>query len=149
MSKIYVATSWRNDYQPGVVQILRDAGHEVYDFRHPAEDDDGFSWLEIDPKWQTWTRKEFMDALYTPAATRGFQLDMDALRWAEVVVLVMPCGRSAHLELGYAVGAEKPTAILLENGEPELMYKMVDYLAESTAQLLVWLESLMEENNNG
>ena len=30
---IYVASSWRNTYYPEVVQALRDAGHEVYDFR--------------------------------------------------------------------------------------------------------------------
>lgn len=29
--RIYVASSWRNTYQPGVVAALREAGHEVYD----------------------------------------------------------------------------------------------------------------------
>ena len=31
----YVASSWKNTYYLGVVQALRDAGHEVYDFRNP------------------------------------------------------------------------------------------------------------------
>jgi hypothetical protein len=31
--KIYVASSWRNEYYPEVVEKLREAGHEVYDFR--------------------------------------------------------------------------------------------------------------------
>ena len=35
---IYVASSWRNTYYPEVVQALRDAGHEVYDFRNPPTD---------------------------------------------------------------------------------------------------------------
>ena len=35
---IYVASSWRNTYYPEVVQALRDAGHEVYDFRNPTTD---------------------------------------------------------------------------------------------------------------
>lgn len=30
--KIYVASSWRNEYYPEVVQKLRDAGFDVYDF---------------------------------------------------------------------------------------------------------------------
>ena len=34
--KIYVASSWRNAQQPAVVARLREAGHEVYDFRNPA-----------------------------------------------------------------------------------------------------------------
>ena len=33
--KIYVASSWRNEYYPEVVAKLREAGHEVYDFRNP------------------------------------------------------------------------------------------------------------------
>ena len=35
MSKIYVASSWRNPHQPAIVEELRVAGHEVYDFRNP------------------------------------------------------------------------------------------------------------------
>jgi len=31
--RIYVASSWRNKYQPGVVLTLRSLGHQVYDFR--------------------------------------------------------------------------------------------------------------------
>ena len=35
MAKIYVASSWRNVFQQDVVAILRDLGHEVYDFKTP------------------------------------------------------------------------------------------------------------------
>ena len=35
MARIYVASSWRNVYYPEVVTRLREAGHEVYDFRNP------------------------------------------------------------------------------------------------------------------
>lgn len=53
--KIYVASSWRNKIQPLVVLALREAGHEVYDFRNPAPGNTGFQWSEIDPAWQSWT----------------------------------------------------------------------------------------------
>ena len=45
---IYVASSWRNTYYPEVVQALRDAGHEVYDFRNPPSGDPGFHWSDVD-----------------------------------------------------------------------------------------------------
>ena len=35
MARVYVASSWRNQYFPEVVKRLREAGHEVYDFRNP------------------------------------------------------------------------------------------------------------------
>lgn len=37
MAKIYVASSWRNPYQPEVVAALRKTGYEVYDFRNPKD----------------------------------------------------------------------------------------------------------------
>ena len=39
--KIYVASSWRNEYYPEVVEKLREAGHEVYDFRNPPSNATG------------------------------------------------------------------------------------------------------------
>ena len=39
--KIYVASSWRNEYYPEVVEKLREAGHEMYDFRNPPSGDSG------------------------------------------------------------------------------------------------------------
>lgn len=58
------------------------------------------------------------------------------MQWADAFVLVMPCGRSAHLELGWVCGAKKKTYILFSDGEPELMYKLVDYVVCSLDQLL-------------
>ena len=124
--KIYVASSWRNQAQQRVVKELRTAGFEVYDFKNPVEGNKGFHWSEIDPDWQDWTLEQFRESLRHHVAVSGFKLDMDALCWCDACVLVLPCGRSAHLEAGYAVGAGKPTAILLSDGEsePELMYRM-------------------------
>jgi hypothetical protein len=114
--KIYVASSWRNIYQPNVVRICRDAGHEAYDYRNPAPDNDGFRWSEIDPTWQSWDFERYRALLAHPVAERGFKLDMDALRGCDACLLVHPCGRSAHLELGWAAGAGKRTAVLWPEG---------------------------------
>ena len=124
MAKVYVASSWRNQLQPFVVSALREAGHDVYDFKNPAPGNNGFHWSDIDPEWESWTPAQLREAHTHPIAEACFKLDMDALVAADVCVLVMPSGRSAHLEAGYAVGAGKPTVVLLAEGEPELMYKM-------------------------
>ena len=34
--KIYVASCWHNGYYPEVVAKLREARHDVYDFRNPV-----------------------------------------------------------------------------------------------------------------
>jgi len=139
---IYVASSWRNSVQPIIVRTLRDVGHDVYDFRHPRDGDDGFHWSEIDPDWERWDPGTFRNALGHPIAIRGFDTDKAALDAATAGLLVMPSGRSAHLELGYLIGRGVPTAILAFDGEPELMYALADEVLISKREVVRWAERL-------
>jgi hypothetical protein len=121
--KIYVASSWRNILQPGIVTMLRRCGHDVYDFRNPIPGNNGFSWREIHPDWQNWTPQQYREALEHPIAKRGFDYDMNALRDCDACVLVLPSGRSASFEFGWAIGAGKAGAVVMFDAcEPELMY---------------------------
>lgn len=137
--KIYVASSWRNTIQPSVVIALRDAGHEVYDFRSPTAGEDGFAWTNIDTNWLNWTPEHFAEVLKTnDYAAKGFGLDKAALEWCDTVVMVLPCGRSAHLELGYIAGQGKDSYILLNEDkfEPELMYLLNTACANSIQEII-------------
>lgn len=121
--KIYVASSWRNLLQPGIVLVLRGCGHEVYDFRNPSPGNTGFAWSAIDPHWEQWTPSQYRDALQHPIAKRGYGFDIDAVRGCDACVLVLPSGRSASWEFGYAMGQGKPGYVVqLGAVEPELMY---------------------------
>ena len=135
--RIYVASSWRNDTQPHVVALLRMAGHDVYDFKNPKGGSKGFSWSEIDPDWQNWTAKQYREALDHPIACQGYTFDMRAMEWADTCVLVLPCGRSAHLEAGWFSGRGKHTIILTQDGEePELMALMCNHIVSSMEEVL-------------
>ena len=149
---IYVASSWRNRLQQKVVGVLSAHGHQVYDFKRPSKTaDHGFRWEDVflphsnpvdgDPRpTDLASATGYLAALTHPAAVLGFQRDYEAMLAADTFVLVLPCGRSAHLELGWAVGAGKHTAILLEDPcIPELMYMMVDRIATGLDDLLEWL----------
>src|SRR5579872_1785761 len=98
--KIYLASSWRNVQQPTAVIALRHYGHEVYDFRNPPGIPNGFRWSEIDPDWESWSADAYRKKLQSPLAQRGFDSDFNGMKWADVGILLLPCGRSAHLELG-------------------------------------------------
>lgn len=129
MARIYLASSWRNTEQPAVLATLRECGHEVYDFRNPASGNDGFRWSELDPDWLTWTPDRYIQRVTThPVAASGFAHDKNALDWCDTCVLLLPCGRSAHLEAGYAAGQGKRVGVLLraDRFEPELMYLLCD-----------------------
>lgn len=126
--KIYLASSWRNAYQPEVLAQLRAAGHEVYDFRNPAPGNEGFSWKQIDPDLKSdLSAARLRRVLAHPIAEAGFKCDFDAMKWADACVLLLPCGSSAHLEAGWMSGQGKPVAIFApEIREPELMVKVFD-----------------------
>ena len=129
--KVYVASSWRNPAQQEVVRALRHDGHDVYDFKNPVPGDVGFSWRGVtDVSLERWDAEHFSrQVLDHPVAARGFGYDMDALSACSACVLLLPCGRSAHLELGYAVGQGRLTIVLMPKlDEPELMVRMCDYV---------------------
>ena len=147
--RLYVASSWRNQKITEVIATLRTEGHHVYDFREDDGTGTAFNWRDIDPNWKSWTVDQYLDGLEHPAAERGFTRDIDALNDAEGLLLVLPCGRSAHLELGIAIGRVKPVCILLaENQEPELMYKAADELARNMEEVLQYFEQFEGRRQN-
>jgi nucleoside 2-deoxyribosyltransferase len=121
---IYVASSWRNSLQAAIVHTLKRIGHKVYDFRNPAPGNTGFQWSAIDPNWQNWTSVEYREALQHPIAREGYLYDIEALKACDTCVLVLPAGRSASWEFGYAMGQQKQAYVVqFEKQEPELMFR--------------------------
>jgi hypothetical protein len=150
MLRVYVASSWRNEYQPDVVKYLRTIeGVVVYDFKDP-ETSKSFHWSQIDQEWKKWGFQEYMMALDHPLAVSGFKSDMGALEWCDVCVLVLPCGKSAHLELGWAAGRGKRTAIYYPPDvpmDPELMSNMATGHFDNLPTLSCWLGELVGEES--
>lgn len=128
MARIYVASSWRNNIQPAVVRHLRKEGHAVYDFKAPPGRT-GFSWKQVGLDNDKPPFGDYMAALANPIAAAGYLSDMRAMEWADTCVLVLPCGRSAHLEAGWFAGRGKRLMILTKDGEePELMALMANLI---------------------
>jgi len=143
--KIYVASSWRNEDQPRVVNMLREHGHEVYDFRNPCDGTPGFQWEHVAKHWKHWDVDVFKMGLKHPAAIAGYERDMAALSDADVCLLVLPCGRSAHLEAGYAAASNKKLVLFTPPftfGGPELMYNMCDEILQEWSELSAWAKQL-------
>lgn len=134
---VYVASSWRNDTQPLVVRLLREAGFRVYDFKDPTNDKGAFRWsdLGIEPP-EGWTPEHCIEFLEHPRAYEGFRQDFDAMQAADACVLVLPAGRSANLESGWFVGKGRPLIVLKDHGTPDLMYKMAAAIVPRVEQIV-------------
>lgn len=138
---VYLASSWRNERQPEILSLIRDEGYDVYDFKNPEPGNEGFRWSEIDPDWKNWTPQKYRDALRHPIAQKGYQNDITALNQCDVCVLLLPSGRSASWELGYAMGKGRMGIVCqFDNVEPELMYLEAP-LVTTTKELLESLKA--------
>lgn len=120
-TRVYVASSWRNKLQPAVVSMLRHAGLDVFD---PRAQTHCSAWREIYPGFVAglWTNQQWREALRHDVATAGYAGIRGGMDWADVCVLVLPCGRSAHLEAGFMAGQGKRViTFAIDPVEPELM----------------------------
>lgn len=135
--RLYLIGSLRNPEVPRLAALLRKAGHECFDDWFAAGH-------EADEWWQKYEKDRghtYTEALAGWAAQHVFTYDRHHLDRCEAVVLMLPAGKSGHLEFGYAVGRGKKGYILLDK-DPErydVMYAFATKVVDSRAQLLMEL----------
>ena len=140
MKSVYLIGSLRNSQIPVLGNLLRAEGYEVFDDWFGAGP-------EADDYWQKYEQgrgRNYKDALAGYAVNNVFSFDKHHLNRVDRVVLVMPAGKSGHLELGYAAGLGKETYIVFDK-EPErwdAMYRFADEVYMSYDEMFrdFWLK---------
>lgn len=134
---VYVIGSLRNPRVPAIAAALREAGYDAFDDWYAAGP-------EADDIWQHYERERgrvYAEGLAGWHAGHVYDFDRHHLTRCDAGVLVLPAGKSAHIELGFVVGQGKPGYILMESGEPDrwdVMYKFATVVYD-LPQLLVAL----------
>ena len=83
---------------------------------------------EADEKWRAYETsrgRNYPEALQGEAAKNTFEFDLKHINESDIAVMLLPAGKSGHLEFGYMLGQGKPGFILYD-GEPErwdVMYR--------------------------
>ena len=138
MAKIYVIGSLRNPEVPEIAIKLREEGHEVFDAWYSAGP-------EADDYWHAHEVKKgnnYREALSGYAAKNVFNFDKTHLDRSDMAVLVLPAGKSGHLELGYVIGCGKPGYILLDDPDRwDVMYQFATGLFYNVEELISELKS--------
>lgn len=114
MKVIYLIGSLRNPQIPDIGKFLRSLNFEVFDDWHSAGP-------EADDYWQAYEKHRghtYPEALQGWHAKDVFAFDKYHLNRSDMAVLVLPAGKSGHLELGYVIGQGKPGFILMDH-EPD------------------------------
>ncbi len=109
--KVYVIGSLRNPLIPEVASAIRErTGFEVFDDWYAAGP-------HADDCWRDYEKARghtYLEALRGHAAKNVFNFDRRHLASSDAAVLVLPAGKSGHLELGWMAGMGKKTYVLLE-----------------------------------
>ena len=134
MKSVYVIGSLRNPAVPKFANALRASGFDAFD-----------SWFapgpHADDYWRDYTKQRglsYKEALKDWSAKHVFEFDNFHLDRCDMAVLLMPGGKSAHLELGYFVGCGKPGFILFDK-EPKRYDVMTQFATDiffSTVDLI-------------
>jgi nucleoside 2-deoxyribosyltransferase len=134
MSKIYLIGSLKNRNIIPLANKIRELGYDVFDdWISPGE--------EADEKWQAYEAERgraYDEAINGFHAQTVFNYDLRHLTEADIVIMVLPCGKSGHLEFGWSIGRGK-TGFILFDGEPDrydIMYKFADALYFNTDDLI-------------
>lgn len=141
---IYLIGSLRNPQVPIIANQLRAVGLDVFDDWYAAGP-------EADDKWRDYERgrgRNFKEALSGYAARSVFEFDHRHLERAAAVVLILPAGKSGHLELGWALGKGKPGFILLDSPDRwDVMYQFATKVVTNVPSLIADLQETLDEQH--
>ena len=132
--KIYLIGSLRDKRIPEIANEIREkTGHEVFDdwFAPGPRADD--HWKE----YETARGRSYGEALKGFAAKHIFLFDKHHLDASDIGVLILPSGKSCHLELGYLAGCGKKTYVLMDDPDRyDVMYQFATGIAFSMEELI-------------
>ena len=138
MKRIYLAGSLRNPLVPIIGNKLREYGYEVFD--------DWFAGgKHADDEWRDYEKARghtYGESLKGWAAKHIFEFDKYHLDRTDGLIMVMPAGKSSHLELGYTIGKGKPGYVLFDT-VPE----RYDVMYQFATGVFFNIDELVEEIN--
>ena len=149
MASIYVASSWRNTKQQEIVSLLREYGHDVYDFTKPGDKAMSNVWDDVHLNHDLCTSNQYIEAISDPIVIKRFVDHVNAMTASDTCVLLLPCGSSAHAEAGFMAGLGKKVFVLNTGPtlKPELMYRLFHGYTNSIRNLLMWMDEPFKPPN--
>jgi hypothetical protein len=147
MSKcLYLIGSLRNERIPKLAEKIRKENPDVEVF------DEWYSaGPEADDYWKAHQKGKglsYQEALAGYAARNVFSFDKRHLDRSTHAILVLPAGRSGHMEVMYAAyGVGARTAILLDETDDrwDVMYQFIPTILHNDKEINTWLNSKDEK----
>ncbi len=106
-----------------LITAIRNQGKTCYDFTaKPADPDNPYAPFDD----QMVTLESHPDFLNDSVHRFHYERDLDGLKNADTVILLLPAGTSAHIEAGIAFGLGKKLILIGKPEKPETLYFIFD-----------------------
>ena len=135
---VYIAGSLRNPDLMDVHYYLSDNGFSVFS-----------DWRAVGPNaddhWKTYYQglgMTYQEALKAPASQLVFNFDRNHLLRSRNMLLVLPAGKSGHMELGWFMGKTgRPGYILLDADDVrwDVMYQFATGVSDNKEEIREWI----------
>ncbi len=135
----FIASRWRNKKEVlELARKLEKKGKRVFNFiesdgaqyqlkekEESMDPEDFMNYFESIPNWQK-----------SNAIREVFDVDMNSLRVSETIILLLPAGKSAHIEAGVSYGMGKKTILIGEQKKAEPLYMIFDEMYPTINEFL-------------
>jgi len=126
----FIASRFRNKQAVlELTRLLREKGKTVYcfveDYDEVSTPEEYMQTFENTPDWKN-----------APVVREMFEKDMTALRNSDTFILLLPAGKSAHVEAGAAYGMGKKCIVIGEQKEAESLYLIFNEFFTSSEEFI-------------
>ena len=124
MTDYTIISKFRNKKQVDyLVNKLKEKGKTCYNFCDiPADPSNS----NADPEEQMKAFENVKDFFNDEHFRHAFEEDLEGLKNAEIVIILLPAGNSVHMEAGLAFGLNKKLVLIGEPEKPETLYLMFE-----------------------
>ena len=130
----FISSRWRNrDNVLSLAKKLREKGFAVYCF---IEEKYNPGTIREDPE-EVMARFESRQNWYTdPFVKRIFKRDLDGLRASKFIIVLLPGGKSTHIEAGIGYGLGKKLILIGDQKETESLYLIFSEVYKTSEDFL-------------
>jgi hypothetical protein len=137
----FIAARYRNkDNALRLANLIREKGYQPYCFVESNASTSHVGSLDCNGEEAMTAFEAIKDWQNDPRVKDIFKTDMDALRVSETHILLLPAGKSAHMETGVSYGLGKKMICIGEQKETESLYIMFDEFHDTIEEFIDGLD---------
>jgi hypothetical protein len=119
----FIASRYRNkDAVLKLASRLKDLGKSYYCFIESQASIKHVGTIDANPENSMANFEKISDWRNNPGVREVFDSDMNALKESEKIIVLLPAGKSVHIEAGVAYGLGKKLILIGEQKETESLY---------------------------